>query len=138
MKINDFRKGDLVEAKVRWRIGEDNPFQIADWETELLYPMTVVERARPELPTEPGVYLDEYNEVWELIPDYGWRTRGRWVEDERVSECAPFIRLESVADTARKVLDAVSAEMDNVRWSTSTAAIGAVWDAVRNRFGVAS
>ena len=74
------------------------------------YTLTLIEKATPPLPTEPGIYRSRTGAIW--IIDSGKPLR--WVGD-RGYPCiphffAPFDRLEPVAETAKKVLDRVDAE----------------------------
>lgn len=126
--MDEFKEGDLVEAVkgetvVRGRLVE--PLKSADdfWvgdSTKLLsglrycgFAVSLVERAQPELPTEPGIYLDGRGNVAQLTADTTdyeerwFNEYGQYMTHTEVRERAPFTRLEPVADTARKVLDRV-------------------------------
>ena len=75
------------------------------------YTVTVIERAKPALPTEPGFYLTDYsyNEVFELTAAGDWYCGTDAIPVERVIHDAGdrLVRLEPVPETAKKVLEAV-------------------------------
>ena len=79
------------------------------------YTLTLIEKATPPLPTEPGVYEASDFPIAEGFVPYGLDADGRWFEFsegghrylESMSEAVTLTRLEPVAVTAKKVLDRV-------------------------------
>lgn len=110
--MSEYDEGDLIEAVkgdtvIRARLQRDpagykNPLAIF---TVALhadvrhleangYKVTVLEKAAPPLPTEPGHYLDKDGDHWEL-PRIG----------ELDPRYAPYARLEPVPVTVQKVIE---------------------------------
>lgn len=63
-----------------------------------------------ELPNEPGWYLDNKGDVWELQKETvnyvrRWFFNGEYQTEFDAIGCTPFTKLEPVAATAKKVLD---------------------------------
>lgn len=52
-------------------------------------------RKQPELPNEPGVYLDRDGDLWELADsgEWPWQHGGASYPDQDAAEYAPFTRL---------------------------------------------
>lgn len=107
-----------------------------------------VESTPNPLPTEPGLYEDSDGDFWMvnrhgahvLLSDGGSRASDRAAQDweSRPSALAPFTRLESQADTARKVLERVAEcvaviNSDDLHYVTNY-----VLPQVREEFGVVS
>lgn len=106
--IDQIREGDLVEAvkgedviRGRARLaGEDYMWWIgasgrsAGNLEALGFTLTVVEKAAPPLPTEPGLYVDKDGDPWRFL---GGRPLNR--------EWAPYTRLEPVPETVKRVAD---------------------------------
>lgn len=77
------------------------------------FTVETIERATPPLPTEPGFYLNRRKELWTLENNGSWRNDYDDPESPAaVFNSAPLTRLEPVADTAKKVLDALSEYLD--------------------------
>jgi len=112
--MSEYNEGDLIEAVkgdtvIRGRlrgsgIAGFRDLWVGDY-TRLVsilpgagYALTVIEKAKPKLPEEPGVYVDKDGDPWKL-PDESGTLR---------PEYAPYTRVEPVAETAKKVLDRVS------------------------------
>ena len=68
------------------------------------YNLFVPARSAVTLPTEPGWYVDRQDDVWQLYAVDSWRCLSAIGATEDVEFYAPFVRLESVPDTARRVL----------------------------------
>ncbi len=67
--------------------------------------VTVIEKAAPALPTEPGHYLrDGWDCVYTLSPVEQWWYGNSQRRVEEMADNGPLTRLEPVADTAKKVL----------------------------------
>jgi len=126
--MSDYNAGDLVEAikgetVIRGRLtASGDEFWVGD-SIRLLrhlcapgWAVTVIERAKPALPTEPWrCYVDKYG----AERGYGniWFTDGAgrmhaWPEGGNPDKYAPFIRLELPAETAKKVLAALGEYLD--------------------------
>lgn len=127
--MTEYNEGDLLEAVkgervVRDRVKKDSEGDLhidgVGWLTnswvpsetvgDLGYVLTVIEKAAPKnlLPTEPGYYVSATGGIWELDR----RGNFNWLEGNRANPInannyAPFTRLEAVAVTAKKVLDAI-------------------------------
>lgn len=71
------------------------------------YTVSVVERATPPLPTDDGFYIDRRGLCWSIENTGDWRFGGTTFNPEEVARYAPFIRLEPVPVTAKRVLDAL-------------------------------
>lgn len=139
--MSEWNEGDLVEAvKGEMRIVS----RLKAWDDGSLfleasragvnstcydgYTMTLLERAVPkvELPTEPGIY--EAADCFLTFGNYPYilDDAGRWfcsvheVAGSVMPERMPLTRLEPVADTVRKVLDAVKAGHKSGRTLAST------------------
>ncbi|MCU1408502.1 MAG: hypothetical protein JWM23_582 [Microbacteriaceae bacterium] len=131
--MSDYNEGDLIEAvKGKRRVqdvltagggsifrngpylGEPSifgPSSIESYEN-LGYTITVIEKAKPPLPIEPGVYLSSLTDrgPWVFKLD----ERGDWillntnslfpVGDGHLERHAPFTKLEPVAETVERVL----------------------------------
>ena len=109
--IEDIREGDLVEAVKGKRRATDVATAAKYSEGDLFlsvmsghpylsqleaegWTFTVVEKAAPPPPTEPGHYLDRDGDHWEL-PANGTLS----------PDLAPFTRLEPVPDTVKRVVN---------------------------------
>jgi len=81
------------------------------WQTRLdrnVWSLSVPTKPAVELPTEPGIYLTSNETVVELDPDGRWFDRvDNLMSHKWVSDAAPFIRLEPIAVTAKKVIGIV-------------------------------
>jgi len=93
-------------------------------------------RSAVTLPTEPGYYGDCDGDVWELYAADSWRCLSSGGATEDVEFYAPFVRLELVPDTARRVLDALQGSAykraASIWWQISQE----VLDSVAAEFGV--
>jgi hypothetical protein len=119
--MSDYNEGDLVEAvkgksSIRGLLVKTFSglsLQDVGWSVEGLrgddWTVTVIERAKPALPTEPGAY--KYDGGWchvAVLNDVGeWRD----VYGNRLTvthlDASSLTRLKPVAETAKKVLDRV-------------------------------
>lgn len=72
------------------------------------FTLTLIEKATPPLPTEPGWYTDCRDDIWRVSPTGAWTYSDTWRSASEAATYAPFTRLEPVAETAKKVLDRVS------------------------------
>lgn len=127
--MSEFNEGDLVEAVkgdtvIRGRLGrvpDGGSRPVLDltiaFRSDVLhleangYTVTVIERAKPELPTERGFYLSCNGlDVLYQGTDGSWSDDAKYgVEPVEVSrKHAPLTRLEPVPETAKKVLDRLS------------------------------
>ena len=119
----EFNVGDLVEA----RKGETRIVARLLWSGDCLFfdgwgagvlsavdqgfTLSLVEAATPPLPTEPGVYLDKWGDTWQLSEETiafaeRWFLGSDFMTHNVARGYAPFTKLESVPDTAKKVIDA--------------------------------
>lgn len=127
--MSEYNEGDLVEAvkgeevvRGRLRAPESvngrylaigtNALSTATYEAKG-FTLTVIEKAAPKLPTEPGLYIESgkahsYTNIWSLSANGRWLCAAASKYDGRAEEFAPFTRLEPVPVTAKKVLDEVS------------------------------
>ena len=121
--MTEYNEGDLVEAVkgellLRGRIthtpvGAGVVFAPGSFLTSTLkfagYTITVIEKAAAVvvLPTEAGAYLDKQSDVWVLDRHGEWMCPDSPSDNDQALNYAPFIRLEPVAVTAKKVLDRV-------------------------------
>jgi hypothetical protein len=122
-----FAEGDLVEAVkgeqvIRNRVNKsrsydelfvvvgDSPTSLSHLTENLGFTLTLVEKATPPLPTEPGWYTDQEGDIWRVDSFARLWCIGSEEDDEDPSDYAPFTRLEPVAETAKKVLDRVLEE----------------------------
>ena len=131
-----FNVGDLVEAEkkeiassTRFRglienINPDGepPFLVVSaqkYQPELAwleregFTVTVIEKALPPLPTEPGIYAETNHPVnrvnlWQLSDGGNWYSLADAKYDHRAAEFAPFTRLAPVAEVLGKVAKAES------------------------------
>ena len=115
----EFNVGDLVEARKGELVIRDRvvmkSYGLAlgamGWSLRDVrlngYTLSLVEAATPPLPSEPGVYeaVDEGCGMWVLDTDGSWWLGAAEIIPQLVPEV--LVRLESVPDTAKKVLDAV-------------------------------
>jgi hypothetical protein len=125
-----FAEGDLVEA-VKTEIASSTRLRgvlkSTGWENGFIlqaqgfspeineleakgFTLTLIEKATPPLPTEPGWYSDCRDDIWRVSPTGAWTYSDTWRSASEVAMYAPFIRLEPVAETAKKVLDRVLEE----------------------------
>jgi hypothetical protein len=144
--MSDYNEGDLIEAvKDKARVtdvatrsnlggGLYLPIMRGAIYLDTLerggWTLTVLEKAAPPLPTEPGWYLDKYDDIWGVSAEGRFGYRGRtWAQPgEDVTAYAPFTRLEPVPVTVQKVIDYLTAEGCTRR----------PLDGVRKHFGVTS
>jgi len=127
--MSEYNEGDLIEAEKK-EIASSTRLRgvVKKWEgeagTELIvkapgyepmiswleeqgFTLTVIEKAKPKLPTEWGAYTDCDGDMWVLDRN------GLWIDfssGEQVLDpvrYAPFSKLEPASDTAKKVLDAL-------------------------------
>lgn len=73
-----------------------------EWKEDLWF-LFVVPKPTAALPTKPGIYADNEGAPW-VLENGRWYTSG---SEYKPDSSAPFTRLESQADTARKVLKRV-------------------------------
>lgn len=118
-RMSDYNEGDLVEAVK----GEDHrigrvtvPGTHQRMQGYCLHrykedgwTVTVIERAKPALPTAEGWYLDRQGDCWHLNASGSWYCPSSPSDDARPQVYVPFTRLEPVADTAKRVLAAIAA-----------------------------
>lgn len=143
--MSEYNEGDLVEAVkgdtvIRGRISDigQGPFiDIPDPWTGTLenadFTVTVIEKAAPALPTEPGWYLSNGGGGAVYLG-----VDGSWSDDrnygvnpgEIARKHAPLTRLEPVPDTAKKVLDRVRTELLSTTFRDSLLGIEALNAAV--------
>jgi len=120
------RNGGMLTGKVIYRLGREcNPpwgieidvATLAEYLTIKRHEWSLFVPAKPAvvLPTEPGVYSDRDGITWQLFGriyadenQHQWQMIGIPQPLEIVESCAPFVRLEEVAVTAKKVLAGVS------------------------------
>lgn len=165
--MSEFREGDLVEAvkgerrvvdRVKFSSGSlIFPRGLYIGDPQLLGPssiysflnagftVTVIERAKSALPTEPGVYAPLGKAPLHDVRIFQLCNNGAWFEgDVRVGEAelqafddeVRLTRLEPVPVTARRVLDAVEEAMDRCDWPLSIDDSEAVLAEVKAQFGV--
>jgi hypothetical protein len=154
-----FAEGDLVEAVknefssstmvrgVLKSTGWENGFilQAQGFSPEISYlesrgfTLTLIEKATPPLPTEPGIYVSWVNPpspkiVHKLLTGF-WVDAGdnNYLEDSDVSAIMPMTRLEPVDVTAKKVLERVREMYDGSQRTTPD-----VIKLVAKEFGVTS
>ena len=152
--VNDFSEGDLIEASrvevassttMRGIVKSNETFGLTlgaqgyepaiEWLEGHGFTLTLLEKATPVLPTEWGYYSDNEGDIWRL------NTSGDWVciesphIDDNPSAFVPFIRLEPVAETAKKVLDRVLEEYRNEH---PLRFVSDILPLVAKEFGVAS
>jgi hypothetical protein len=154
-----FAEGDLVEAVknefssstmvrgVLKSTGWENGFilQAQGFSPEISYlesrgfTLTLIEKATPPLPTEPGIYVSW---VTKPFPSVVHKiVNGQWVDandslylnDPEVSALLPLTRLEPVDVTAKKVLERVREMYDGSQSTTPD-----VIKLVAKEFGVTS
>jgi hypothetical protein len=98
-----------------------------------------------ELPTEPGYYqvvdasgYGAYDVIELLNSPRQWAKAddSQYLDDDDMARFSNFVLLRPVAETAAEVLDAIDDGMERRDWSTITEDVNAVWDAVREHFGV--
>ena len=156
--MSEFREGDLVEAVkgetvMRARVYRDTEWldgagrSIAGLRGDG-FTVTLIERAKPALPTEPGVYAplgkapSHAVRLFKLKPGDGWWEDSRPVVPHTMRDLEDWAaegsltRLEPVPDAARKVLDAVEEAMDRCDWPLSIDDSEAVLNEVKAQFGV--
>jgi hypothetical protein len=92
------------------------------------YTITVIEKAKPPLPTEPGWYVDGQNDAWLLNNSGYWYCAASPGDDP--AQYAPFTKLEPVAETARRVV----AKVRSVYFTDDPTFWGNL-DAVEEHFG---
>lgn len=63
------------------------------------FTVTIIEKAPPKVPSEPGVYLDSYGDLWRIREgENGLRYKdSRSVANDEPTIYAPFTRLEPVS-----------------------------------------
>ena len=71
------------------------------------YVLTLIEKATPPLPTEPGWYSDKDEDIWRLDATDRWAHKGYPYSPEQVAAYAPLTHLEPVDVTAKRVLNRV-------------------------------
>lgn len=77
------------------------------WLEDQGFTVTVTEKAPLVIPTEPGHYVDKDGDVW---------TISEADEYPMSKHYAPFTRLETVPETASKVLDRIIEEFGVFHW----------------------
>jgi hypothetical protein len=96
------RKSELYGY--RWIITSE----IAEyWETA--WNLFVAAPPKPELPTEPGHYLDHMRDLWTLDRDGVWACYSSPDDSDRPAMYAPFVRLAPEAETAKRFVLAYNA-----------------------------
>lgn len=145
--MNQYNEGDLIEAvkgetRLAGRLSDltgSLGIKDAGWPLDLLlcgWTVTVIEPATPkvELPAEPGVYQDARGNAWVHDDVFFYRASASDADHDDPADFAPFTRLESRADTAKAVLDAVETGL--------ASQLGDYWigrlDVVAAEFGVTS
>lgn len=91
--------------------------------------ITVLEKALPKIPTEPGYYFDKEGDSWRIYTTHEGLYR---VADGHMESRlhAPFTRLEPVPETAKKVIEAVQSHGSYWPGSASLDEIAAEFGAV--------
>ena len=116
--MSDFHEGDLVEATkgetvVRGRVGGCSGDWVGTSRRQIPglindgFTIATIERAKPALPTERGWYLDRNGMAWELQDFWNCNPLGTTSRPtaDLFDTYGPFTPLESVPETAKKVLD---------------------------------
>jgi hypothetical protein len=149
-----FAEGDLVEAikdeqVIRNRIKKgrrhsnlymvvgDIPNDLSHLTENLGFTLTLIEKATPPLPTEPGWYTDQEGDIWRVDSFARLWCIGSVEDDEDPSDYAPFTRLEPVAVTAKKVLEIVR-DSSIARTSDGMTVLNLVLKNIADEFGVTS
>jgi hypothetical protein len=134
----DIRKGDLIRLEhtkpehthaVEYRAAFPGERNYSGAEVRYF----LLDRPKPPvvLPTEPGVYTDKQGDVW-LVFDGSLRCLESPADTKNASSYAPFTKLEPVADTAARVLNALAPQIqhpaDNrLAMAAVAAEFGAIW-----------
>lgn len=92
-----------------------NPFGFEDesgwtnliWCTSNGRTLTILERAKPPLPTEPGIYAEvgkalSSTNLWTLTPRGAWMSHADSKYDNRAEHFGPFNRLAPVEEVLKK------------------------------------
>lgn len=129
--MTEFSEGDLIEASkgdtvIRGRVvplGGGLTIQAGGWDVDSFersgFTLTVIEKAAPALPTEPGAYLVTKTfrgKRCVLLTQTGewYDYLGGMVAAEYVQKyLLPLEPMASVSDTAKKVLDRVARSVGN-------------------------
>lgn len=78
------------------------------------FTITVIEKAKPQLPTEPGIYVSWVNapspEIVHLTKSSGWVDANdeNYMGVNELAKLMPLTRLAPVAETAKNVLERVA------------------------------
>jgi len=131
----EFNEGDLVEAvggetviRGRLKVSEitsrlvvpcvtfDMPIEVLEREG---FTLTVIEKAKPKLPEDPGIYADQHGGMWTLHKNGEWINNGdgsvavSFDADDMSGiyrSLLPFTKLEPAAETARRILDRIRSD----------------------------
>lgn len=84
--------------------------------------ITVIEKAKPQLPTEHGAYRDKDGDLWVLTVDGEWHDFSTGNETHHKPGMSPgnyrpFTRLEPAAETVKKVLDRIADLSRDIHYS---------------------
>ena len=80
-----------------------------EWLESRGFTVTVIERAKPSLPTEPGIYA-EVGKHQNLVNFWHLTENGKWLSgaggryDNRAEKYGPFVKVEPVAETAKRIV----------------------------------
>ena len=127
----DIRKGDLIRKEYRVPLGAKTAFEYLAGSNGDSYASDrgnyfLLDRPKPPvvLPTEPGIYADKAGSAWDT-------QHGGFL----VKEYAPFTKLEPVAETASRVLNAVTQAMRPTGFM-GISGVKREFDAIAKEFGV--
>lgn len=150
--MTEYNEGDLIEATkgeelIRGRAGGRGVIGQSGrtvWGVEDEgWTVTVIEKAAPPLPTEPGTIIRWHNDAY--LPQIaqldakdgsmGWYTQadstsGRWVTNSELTgliDCSPLTRLEPVEVTAEKI----ALSLDDDGWNEPARAVRANFGATK-------
>ena len=130
--MQEFNEGDLVEATrtdatsstrfigilalaenangVKGLVLKAQGYQpMAQWLEDHGFEFTLIERAAPKLPSEPGSYVDRNGAGWTITANSDWRCGHKYTDAREAIGFAPFTPVEPVPVTAKRVLDRVKA-----------------------------
>jgi hypothetical protein len=125
--VDEVRAGDKVTVETvggRYQAGGDTVTATVVEDGSCLYVLGChldsrhirfisAEREVPDLPTEPGMYLDAEDDLWRLGADGRWAYEGTSFSSEDATKFAPFTRLvpeTELAEQRKRIVDALRRE----------------------------